>query len=472
MNKYTINWKSVIPKLWALFFIVATVGIATFIYQGEQRADGKKFRLGLDLAGGSYLVYKADVSKVQSNNINDSMAALRDVIERRINAFGVSEPNIQTETVNLPGSQKEYRLVVELPGVTDVSEANKTIGQTPLLEFKIENPTFDQAKYAAAIKKIQETQRLDSVNMEDLKDPYLTTELSGKYLKQATVQFNQGSQVGSQMIPGTPVVSIVFNKEGADLFAKMTKENLGKTIAIYLDGQIISTPTVQSEISNGEAVITGNFTFDQAKELVGRLNSGALPVPVTLVSTSTIGPSLGSGAIDSGVRAGVLGLIIIAFGMLIWYRFSGFLGVLSLISYAIIMLAVFKLVPITLTAAGIVGFIISLGIAVDGNILIFERIKEELRDGKTLKQAVHDGVARAWPSIRDANVTSLASSIILFWFGTTLIKGFAVTFGLGTLVAVLVTLVITKTYLVAFSDSNSRLARWMYWSGFSRLNSK
>lgn len=471
MKKFTFNWKSILPKLWAVFFIVATIGVATYIYQGEQRPDGKKFRLGLDLAGGSYLVYKADVSKIDSKNIGDSMAALRDVIERRINAFGVSEPSIQTETVNLPGSGKEYRLVVELPGVTDVAEANRTIGQTPLLEFKTENPNFDQAKYDAAIRKIQETQSFDSINIEDLKDPYLTTELTGKYLKSAAVQFTQGSQVGSQMMPGAPTVSIVFNKEGTDLFAKMTKENIGKSIAIYLDGNIISAPTVQTEITNGEAIISGNFTFEQAKELVGRLNSGALPVPVSLVSTSTIGPSLGSGAIDAGVRAGILGLIIIALGMLIWYRFSGLLGVLSLISYAIIMLALFKMVPVTLTAAGIVGFIISLGIAVDGNILIFERIKEELRDGKTVKQAVKDGVARAWPSIRDANVTSLASSIILFWFGTTLIKGFAVTFGLGTLGAVLVTLVITRIYLIACSDSNSRFTRWMYWSGFTRVNS-
>ena len=244
--------------------------------------------------------------------------------------------------------------------------------------------------------------------------------------------------------------------------------NINKTIAIYLDGSPISQPVVREAITDGNAEISGQFNVADAKELVGRLNSGALPVPIELLSTQTIGASLGESALHSGVRAGLFGIFIVAIFLVFWYRFPGLVAIFALGIYIALMLAVFKLIPVTLTAAGIAGFILSIGMAVDANILIFERMKEELKKGKDVQTAMHDGFERAWTSIRDSNISSMLSAIILFWFGTSLVKGFALTLGLGVMMSMFSAITVTRTFLYAFgTKGSSRTVRFLFGSGMN-----
>lgn len=452
-------------RFFALGILIIGLVIGWFVFSSERIADTglphfpeKHFTLGLDLSGGSHLVYRADVSGVPDTDVKDAMASLRDVIERRVNLFGVSEPQVTNEHSNVTG---EERLVVDLPGVTDIGEAIAMIGQTPLLEFKVENPLYDPTK---------ETQPIE-VKASDIKDgkidlaaampasPYLATDLTGRYLKRATVEFNQTTH--------EPIVALQFDDTGAALFEKMTEENVGKTIAIYLDGSPISTPRVNEKISGGQAIISGNFTPDVAKTLVGRLNSGALPVPIELISTQTIGATLGADAVAGGIKAAIAGFAIIALFLILFYRLPGLVAVIALSIYVALMLALFKLMPVTLSAAGIAGFIISIGLAVDANVLIFERMKEEMRNGRTVGDAMHEGFHRAWPSIRDSNISTILSMLILFWFGTSLIKGFALTFGLGVLISMLSAITISRRFLYAIAPRNSRASRFLFSSGLS-----
>ena len=390
------------------------------------------FKLGLDLSGGTHLIYRADVSLLKDIDISDSMNSLRDVIERRVNLFGVAEPVVQVQEERL-GGLKENRLIVDLPGVTDVDQAVAMIGQTPLLEFKTEN--------------------------EDGTD-FVSTPLTGRYLERAILEFDQTAY--------QPIVSLQFDKDGAELFRQITKENVGKLVAIYLDGAPISIPVVREEISGGLAQITGDFTPKEAKILVGRLNSGALPVPIELISTQTVGATLGEKAVADGVKAGLISFVILAIFFVLWYRLPGIIAILSLIIYIALMLALFKLIPVTLTAAGIAGFIISLGVAVDANILIFERIKEELRGGLKISDAVTTGFKRAWFSIRDANLTTLIAAIILFWFGTSSIQGFALVFGLGIIVSMLSAITLSRYFLRGVSFGNGKAMKFLFSSGISK----
>jgi protein-export membrane protein SecD len=415
------------------------------------------FKLGLDLSGGTHLVYHADVSKVASGEIKDSMNALRDVIERRVNIFGVSEPVIAVQDGGFSNAGEE-RLIVDLPGVTDVSKAVEMIGQTPLLEFKVESKekakpqeiTIDENGVASPVK---------------IPDPYVATDLTGRYLSKALLEFNPTT--------GEPTVSLQFNDEGSKLFEKITRENIGKVVAIYLDGEPISLPTVNDVITGGKAQITGNFTPTEAKLLVGRLNSGALPVPIDLISTQTIGPSLGTEATHAGVKAAIIGFLAIAIFLIVWYRLPGVIAVIALGMYVAIMLALFKLIPVTLTAAGIAGFIISIGIAVDANVLIFERIKEELKGGRAIIESTKNGFARAWLSIRDSNVSSMITAIILFWFGTPLIKGFALTFLIGVLVSMISAISITRLFLSTLNiNKTNKITGFLFGSGFTNAKTQ
>lgn len=454
-------WKK---RLVALLILILGLGVAFFVYKSETRFSGADttapktgiaarfpFRLGLDLSGGSHLIYSADVSKIEAGQVSDSMAALRDVIERRINVLGVSEPVIHIEN----GANNENRLVVDLPGVTDVKKATDTIGETPVLEFKTENPNPPKETPATV-----DADGNAVLNYDPFAGKYISTELTGRFLKQSTLEFNQQTRQAT--------VVLQFNDEGAKLFEKITKENVGKSIAIYLDGSPISAPTVRQAIVGGRAEITGNFTPQEAKELVGRLNSGALPVPITLVSTQTIGPTLGEKAVNAGEKAAMYGFLIIAIFLIIWYRLPGVIAVIALSLYVAIMLALFKVIPVTLTAAGIAGFIISIGVAVDANVLIFERMKEELRNGRTLADAIEAGFDRAWTSIRDSNTSSIITALILFWFGTSLIKGFALVFGLGVLVSLFSAITVTRVFLRAIPVGNGRVARFLFSSGFTK----
>ncbi|MDD5341534.1 MAG: protein translocase subunit SecD [Patescibacteria group bacterium] len=598
----------------------------------------RPFTEGLDLQGGSQLIYEADVSKVPAGDRNDSLAGVRDVIERRVNAFGVAEPLVQTTK-----SGDKYRVVVELAGIKDVNQAIQMIGETPLLEFKEqaapqttltavqkadlekfnadakkkaqdilsqvlkapatfsdvarqksedtatssaggdlgfikdggthsefltpvkqvgvgeiyykifensegynvlkrgENKSETEVKAAHvlicfkgatsctsdlskedALKKIQDlkaqatpqnfaslvkanstepgadqsagelgwfskgmmvkafedvvfAQKVGTISdvvetefgyhliykeaerqtptyqvfrilikketESDIlpKDQFAYTGLTGKDLKKAAVQINPETN--------EPEVTLEFTDAGAKLFSEITGRNVGKIVAIYLDGQAISTPTVNSQITGGKAVISGKFNLDEAKILARRLNAGALPVPINLVSQSTVGASLGQQFVGKGLNAALLAFLLIALFMIFYYRLPGLLSVVALIIYTIINLAIYKLVPVTMTLSGIAGFVLSVGMAVDANVLIFERLKEELGQGKPLASATEEAFRRAWPSIRDGNYTTLLSCFFLYWFGTSIIKGFALTLFIGVILSMLSAITITKTFM-------------------------
>lgn len=434
------------------FFVFKTEMVSKDSTQMEKHTTLAKypFKLGLDLSGGSHLVYKADVSKIKNTEIKDAMNALRDVIERRVNTFGVGEPVVTVENGGFSNGQEE-RLIIDLPNVTDVSKAVAMIGQTPLLEFKTEAPVG--APKSLVVDK-------DGKATIDINSNYVGTELTGRYLSKAILEFNQNT--------GEPIVSLQFDDTGSKLFEDITRANVGKSVAIFLDGQPISTPVVREAISGGRAQISGNFTPTEAKTLVGRLNSGALPVPITHISTETIGASLGAKALNAGVKAGLIGFLVIALFLIFWYRLPGVVAVISLSIYVAFMLFLFKLIPVTLTAAGIAGFIISIGIAVDANVLIFERIKEELQGGKMIADAIKNGFDRAWFSIRDSNTSSIITAIILFWFGTSLIKGFALTFLIGVLVSMISAISISRLFLFVLNiEKTNKVTSFLFGSGIS-----
>ena len=449
----------------AILVLLIGFGVAFFVYKTEPRLNKnfelehaffKKFpfRLGLDLSGGSHLIYKADLSAVKPDEIGNSMDALRDVIERRVNLFGVSEPVVQVQRSGLVSGRDE-QLIVDLPGVTDVKEAIKMIGQTPVLEFKVESKEAEPVKV-----KVGENGQIDLGSI-DLSQQFTATELTGRYLQRATLEFDPNTR--------EPVVSLQFDDEGTKLFAEITKNNIGKTVAIFLDGEPVSNPVVREVIPNGQAVISGDFTPVEAKLLVGRLNSGALPVPITLLSTQTIGATLGENAVNAGVKVAVMGFILVALFLILWYRLPGIVAVVALSFYTAVLLAIFKLLPVTLTSAGIGGFIISLGMAVDANVLIFERMKEEIKKGSSIHDGIHAGFDRAWSSVRDSNISSIITAIILFWLGTPLIKGFALTFGLGVLVSMLSAITISRIFLFALGISKSnKFTRFLFGSGITR----
>ncbi len=388
------------------------------------------FRLGLDLQGGTHLVYEADLSNIEKSKYTESMDGVRDVIERRVNLFGVTEPLVQVDTVG-----SHYRLIVELAGVKDIHQAIAMIGETPALDFREERPASETQQILDYYKSLPPEQQKTFAE-----DPYYKpTGLTGKYLTSATLEFDQTTN--------TPQVSLVFDTEGAKAFEEITGRNVGKKVAIFLDNAPISIPTVNEAIAGGRAQITGQFTYEEAKQLAQRLNAGALPVPIKLINQQSIGASLGEKSLKQSLLAGLIGILAVALFMLLWYRLPGLMAVVALILYTGMVLAIFKLIPVTLTLAGIAGFVLSIGMAVDANILIFERLKEELRWGKSLGGAIDEGFARAWTSIRDSNVSSLITCLVLFWLGTSIIKGFALTLAIGILVSMFSAIFVTRNFL-------------------------
>ena len=456
-----------------IVFICAAL-LGYFVYATTVHTDSKyPFKLGLDLAGGSHLVYDADVSSLKPDEVPDLMNVLREVIERRINVFGVSEPIVQVEKSSFVSETKKERLIVELPGVANVDDAVKEIGKTPLLEFKLVDQNIIKEQQAAVTantdgfeNSVEPGKAEVKTDGAEKKDPYIETGLSGRYLQRAELIFGQGNRAG---LSNEPTVSITFNDEGAKLFAKITGENVGEQLAIFLDGTLMSSPRINEGISGGKAIISGKFTPDEARELVRNLNFGALPVPIELESTQTIGSSLGDSALKAGVQAGVVGFVILAVFMILWYRLPGIISVLALILYITMMLALFKLIPVVLTAAGIAGFILSVGLAVDANVLIAERMKEELLAGKGIDQAIKEGFSRAWLAIRDSNIAHIIVGIILFWFGTALIKGFALVFVIGVFVSMFSAITISRTLLIALPiTAETKLGKFLMGSGLSR----
>jgi protein-export membrane protein SecD len=488
--------KSIVKRL-SVFVLVILLGLAAawIVHPQGSKINLKKIGinyekqfnvlLGLDLKGGAHLVYKADFKDISDADKRDALNSVRDTIERRVNSFGVSEPVVQIQ-----GSDQ---VVVELPGVKNIDEAIKQIGETPLLEFRTQG-----------VSKTPQAAQVDKDGKVSLQaDPlamWQPTGLSGKQLKKATADVQSGSKSG---INSQIIVRLLFDDEGTKLFSDLTQANIGKQIAIVLDGKIISAPTVQTAITNGEAIITGNFTAQEAKELATRLNSGALPVPIELISQQNVGASLGQESIQKSLIAGLIGLLLVALFMLFYYRYPGLLAVGALLIYTLVSIAVFKIGisitaiilvgiffmlgitvsgwfgilallsyiiliflngvhPVTLTLAGIAGFILSIGMAVDANILIFERMKEELHAGKDLHKAIEDGFARAWLSIRDSNVSSLITTMILYLFGTPSIKGFAVTLSIGILISMFSAITVTRTFLTLLTTKWFASKPWLF----------
>jgi len=417
-----------------LFSVLAVFILACFfVINFPQRP----FKLGLDLQGGSHLVYQADLSNIETEERSSAMAGLRDIIERRVNLFGVVEPIVQTQITG-----EDHRLIVELAGVKDVNEAIKMIGQTPFLEFREPRPDYDEF-----LENNKELIEKGEIEIDDFFQPSL---LTGRYLKKAELNFDPNTY--------EPSVAIIFDDEGAKIFEELTRENLEKPLAIYIDNNLISTPIVQEKISGGQAQITGRFTVEDAKKLVTNLNAGALPIPIKLISQQTIGPTLGEISLQESLKAGIFGFLAVIIFMIVFYRLPGLMASFSLLIYVILVLSLFKMIPVTLTLAGIAGFILSMGMAVDANVLIFSRMREERKEGKSFETVIEEGFRRAWPSIRDGNLTTIIAGIILFGFGTSFVKGFAFTLILGNLISIFTAVVITKLFLKIFI--NSRFEKW------------
>jgi len=417
------------PRIWlwvkiGLILIIIVLGVLVDIPQGPNFFGREiKIHQGLDLQGGAHLVFGADLSGIEEADKNNAMNSAVSVVRRRVDALGVAEPSIQRTEI-----EGKKAIIVELPGVKNIDEAIKMIGKTAQLKF-LEMPDDPE--------KAKKTEGAIS--------GFVPTKLTGAYLRSAKAEFQGGS--GRQGAVSEPIVSLKFNQEGAKIFKDLTKKNLQKPLAIALDNEIISAPTVQSVIENGDAMITGNFTIEEAKKLALQLNAGALPVPINLIEERSVGATLGSESIRNSIMAGLIGIILVMIFMILFYRYLGLLASVSLIIYSIIIIALFKLIPVTLTLAGIAGFILSLGMAIDANVLIFERAKEELREREDVTAAIEEGFRRAWPSIRDSNLSTIITCLILFYFGTGIVRGFALTLGIGVLVSMFTAITVTKSFL-------------------------
>ena len=421
-------------RIWVLFsFILVTIVFAIFIDLPQSFLWGNKIKasLGLDLVGGTELIYQADLSG-STDKLKD-LNNLKSVFSKRINELGVSEPNIQTS-----GNDK---IIIELPGVKNINEAIDKIGQTYELVF------------------MTEAEAGSGIQLKDYYDPeysypgyWSKTELTGRNLRDATTTVQGGTQTS---IKSEPVVSIRFDNSGKEKFRELTKDNLGKRLAIVLDDKIVSAPTVNDEISSGEAIISGSGDIKDSQELAKRLNEGILPVPAKLIGQQNIGAMLGKDSLTKSIVASLFGLFLVLIFMTAYYRFLGLIGFLSLSIYALFVLAIFKIIPVTMTLAGITGFILSIGMAIDANILTFERIKEELKIGKKLNLAITDGFKRSWSSIRDSNLSSIITSLVLFYatgFGP--VKAFALTLFIGIVVSMFTAIFVTRTILLLISFSS------------------
>jgi len=557
-------------KRWLQPLIVIGIALLAFIIANPKPTGvgwldgvlGKlKINMGLDLQGGVHLVYEADMTNIEKGKETEALSGIQDVIERRVNAFGVGEPLIQPSKVG-----NKYRLIVELAGIKDIEQAKQLIKETPFLEFKQEGeakqeltaeqkelvdqqveqakqqneetrkqaqevldralagedfaalanefsqdknpdnpdnggdlgyfkkgamvPEFEEVAFSPdlkvgevypqlvqsqfgfhIIKKTDQRGEGDDLEVrashilfqasdpEQLREMYTQqllqpqfepTGLTGKELKRSQVDFDPQTN--------KPLVLLQFNDEGKDLFKDITERNVGKQVAIYLDGNVISAPVVNDVIRNGEAVISGNFTLNEAQELSRRLNAGALPVPIKLVSQQSVEATLGKASLDKSLRAGLWGLAAVGIFMIFYYRLAGAVAVLALATYTALMVSLVKISSlspygITLTLSGIAGFILSIGMAVDANILIFERMKEEIRRGRDLKSSLDEGFKRAWTSIRDGNYSTILTSLILIAFGTGFIQGFAITLTLGVLMSMFTAIVISRVLLRSIMGS-------------------
>ena len=476
-------------------------GIFAFIDRNFRiPAFNKEYSLGLDLKGGVRVVYDLDVSAFETaDEKQEAIDAVRRTMERRVNFLGVSNAEVSSQ-----GGINNPRLVIDIAGVSDTDQVIKDIGETPVLEFR---ELRDQADYMSHLTALAEATKAANaeelgtninflfaqqyllneegeirpedelrlictgsnsfivnllINISQQPDPesgeikptypaggegdpcFKRTELSGQHLDRALVDTNLIN----------PVVQLQFNNEGAEIFKELTTNNQGKPLAIVLDGQIISAPTVNVVITDGSAIIEGGFSWDEARDLQESLNSGALPVPLTIQTQTQIGASLGQESVDSGLRAGIAGIIAVLVFMIVVYRLSGVVAVCSLLFYIAVLLALIKLIPVTLTLAGIAGLVLSIGMAVDANVLVFERLREELqKENKHIISAIDDAFTRTWTAVRDGNISTLITAFILFMFFENFIRGFAITLGLGILVSMFSAMIVTRYFLKALAQT-------------------
>ncbi len=403
------------------------------ILDGKFTKDLRTLKRGLDLEGGVKIVFKADTSKINSSDVASALESSKEIISRRINLLGVSEPYIATSKVG-----EEHRIVVELPGVEDVNSAAKLIGQTAQLNFRELSSEVEYSEEGFA-------------ELFSNPNAWVNTDLTGADLKGVDVVFNQG-QVNS----AAPQIQLRFTNTGREKFSEIAKRNIDKPIGIFFDESPypLSMPVVSSDLAEGvidDPVISGNFDLDTAKNLSVQIRGGALPIPLEIIEQKTIGATLGEESVNRSLFAGVLGLLLVMVFMVFMYGSLGLIANISLIVYTIIVLAVFKIIPVVLTLPGVAGFVLSVGMAADANILIFERIKEEIIWGRAHSIAIRLGFERAWTSIRDSNFTSLLTSAILFYFGSGPVRGFALTLAIGILVSLFTSIFLTRTLINTFN---------------------
>jgi preprotein translocase subunit SecD len=401
-----------------------------------------QFQLGLDLVGGVQALLEADLP-ADTQVSQDSMNTARTIVDNRVNGLGVTEATVQ--------QAGNRRLVVEMPGFTDTETALGTLKQTGLLEF-VDFSKLSETEAAALLYQTVQTDFAQSGSSssgaaQSGDKQIFQTVMTGSELKTVNVVTTQS---------GEPEVSFELTPEGATTFSQFTSANVGNILAIVLDKQVISIPRINQAITDGKGVIQGNFTIETANDLAVKLRYGSLPIPLKVASSQTIGPTLGQDSLQKSLIAGLIGITVVILYMALYYRLPGIVADLALIVYALISLAIFKILPVTLTLPGIAGFILSIGVAVDANVLIFERLKEELRSGKTLQQAIDAGWKRAWPSIRDSNISTLITCAILFIFGSAyganIVKGFSLTLAIGVAVSLFTAIVVSRTFLHLILD--------------------
>lgn len=385
---------------WAIVAIVIVCAITIIV---------KPTKLGLDLVGGSRLVLEAQTTPTVAKITPEMMDSLRFAIENRVNKLGVAETVVQ--------QTGDKRLLIEIPNISDLSKAKEFLGETAELDFKKEGTPING------------------------KQTWISTGLSGKDLSKSILSTSQNGQW---------VVDLQFNDKGTRKFADLTTNLVGKPMAIFFNGELQSAPVIREPIISGNAQISGGdngFQYEEAKKMVDLLNAGALPVPAKIIEENTVGPTLGADSIHKSKIAGLVGIAIVMLFMIVFYRLPGLIADIALICYSIILFALFKTIPVTLTLAGIAGFILSIGMAVDANILIFERTKEELRAGRTLFTAINAGFDRAFTSIFDSNMSTIITCTILYLLGTSVVKGFALTLALGVMVSMFSAITITKNIM-------------------------
>lgn len=424
----------------ALLFLIAIVlalALMTLFWSPFNKAiDREEIKLGLDLKGGTQLVYQADITQLPPGvDSGEAISNVISVLERRIDAYGVSEPVIR--------KVGKDRILVQLPGISNIEEARKLIGETALIKFKEQAPDDTGAiTWKPATGKI-------TVKNEAGEEVEVEKELTSQYFKDVNLDLTGTTN--------QPLVAFQWNDEGAKLFEQITGRLVGKPLGIFLGEDLVSSPTVKSVIK--ESGIIEGMSLGEARRLIKLLNAGRIDVPLRTIEEHDVSATLGSDFVDKGRKAGIVGTLVIVLFMILYYRMPGAMAGLALLIYAVMVLATFKAIGVTLTIAGIAGFILSIGMAVDANVLIFERMREEMRKGRSVMASVEVGFSRAWPAIRDSNFTTLITCGVLYWMGSTLsvpaVQGFGLTLAIGVILSMFSALVITRTILRFAGGSQS-----------------